>query len=153
MGVYSAKQITLKAVILFVDKKDSKLRMCIDYHALNKITIKNNYPLPCIYDLLDSLNGVKYFNWIDLKSKVLSNRNAYEDVEKMAMKIRYDLYKFLVMPFKLCNTPSTSTTLMNSIFHDKLNKFMIIYINDILVYFKTREEHVEQLEYVLNKLR
>jgi hypothetical protein len=71
--------------------------------------------------------------------------NADEDVEKMAMKTRYDLYKFLVMPFKLCNAPSTFKTLVNFIFHEKLNEFMIIYINDILVYSKTKEEHVEHL--------
>jgi hypothetical protein len=89
--------------ILFVDKKDGKLRMCIDYHALNKITIKNNYLMPCIDDLLDRLNGAKYFNQIDLKSRYYQIHIVDEDVEKMAMKTKYCSYEFLVMSFRLCN--------------------------------------------------
>jgi hypothetical protein len=89
--------------ILFVDKKDGKLRMCIDYLALNKISIKNNYFMPCIDDLLDQLNGVKYFNQIDLKSGYYLIHIMDEDVEKMEMKTKYGSYEFLAMSFRLCN--------------------------------------------------
>jgi hypothetical protein len=126
--------------------------MCIDYHALNKITIKNNYPQPYIDDLVDRLNGAKCFNRIDFKSKYYHICIADEDVEKMIMKTGYGSYKFLVMPFRLCNAPLTFTTLMNFLFHEKQNEFMIIYIDDKLVYSKTTEEHEEHLKYVLNKL-
>jgi len=135
--------------ILFLDKKDGKLHMCIDYHTLNKITIKNNYTLPQIHDLFDNLNGACYFSRINLKSNYCQIRVKKADVEKMVMKTRYSSYKFLVMSFELCNAPSTFTTLMNSIFHKKLDEFMIIYIDDILVYSKFAKEHATHLEFML----
>ncbi len=119
---------------MFVDKKDIKLRMCIDYCALNKITINNSYHLPCTNNMLDQFNGAKYFSQINLKLGYYQIRIINEDVEKTIMKTRYGFYKFLVMLFRLCNTPSTFTTLMNSIFHEKLDEFMIICIDDILAY-------------------
>jgi len=119
------------------------------YCALNNITIKNNHPLPRIDDLLDWLNGAKYFSQIDLKSRYYQIHIADENVEKMAMKTMYNLYEFLVIQFGLCNAPLTFTTFMNSI----LDEFMIIYINDILVYWNIIKEHVEHFGYVLNKFR
>jgi hypothetical protein len=116
-----------------VDKKDGKLHMCIDYRALNKIIIKNNYSLPRIENLFDHLNAVSYFHRIDLKLNYYQILMEEVDVEKMAMKTRYDFYEFLVLPFGLCNSSSPFTTLMNLIFHEKINEFVIIYINDILV--------------------
>ncbi len=137
-----------------MDKKDNKLRMCINYCALNKIIIKNNYHLPRIDDLLDQLNGAKYFIWIDLKSGYYHIYIMDEDVEKMAMMTKYGSYEFLVMPFGLCNAPSKFMTLMNFIFHEMLDEFVIIiYIDDILVYSKIAKEHAEHLEYVLSKFR
>jgi hypothetical protein len=136
-----------------VDKKDNKFKMCIDYHALNKITIKNNYPLPHIDDLLDQLNGAKYFNRTDLKSRYHLIHIIDDDVKKMALSTKYGSYKFLVTPFRLCNASSTFIALMNSTFHEKLNEFMIIYIDDILVYSKIVEEHVKHLKHVLSKLQ
>ena len=141
------------APVLFVDKKDGKLRMCIDYRALNKVTIKNNYPLPRIDDLFDRLAGAKYFSRIDLKSGYYQIRIADGDVEKTACRTRYGSYEFLVMPFGLCNAPSTFTTLMNTIFREEMDDFVIIYIDDILVFSKTAEEHARHLEVVLKKLR
>ncbi len=108
--------------------------MSIDYCALNKITIKNNYPLPHIDDLMDCFNGAKYFNQIDLKLGYYQICIVDEDVENTTMKTKYGSYEFLVMPFGLCNTPLMFTAFMNFIFHEKLNKFVIIYIDDILVY-------------------
>lgn len=100
-----------------------------------------------------SSNGAKYFNQIDLKSEYYQIHVVDEDVEKMAMKTKYGSYEFLAMSFRLCSALWTPyvTTVMNSIFNKKLNEFMIIYINDIFVYSKTVEEHVEHLKYVLNK--
>jgi len=121
-----------------VDKKDGKLRMCIDYRALNKVTIKNNYPLPRIDDLFDRLAGAKYFSRIDLKSGYYQIRIADADVEKTACRTRYGSYEFLVMPFGLCNAPSTFTTLMNTIFREEMDDFVIVYIDDILVFPRGR---------------
>jgi hypothetical protein len=136
-----------------MDKKDGKLCMCINYHALNKITIKNNYPLPRINNLFDRLNGASYFRCINLKLRYYEIHVQDADVEKMAMRTKYGFYEFLVMSFGLCNALSTFTTLMNLIFHEKLNEFIIIYMDDILVYSKSMEKHVSHLEFVLQKLR
>ncbi len=125
----SWKFLTLKAFIimtfygtpmLFVDKKDNKLHICIDYCALNKITIKNNYPLFQIENMFDHLNGACYFNWVNL--------------ELGYYQICIFFCEFMVMLFGLCNVLSTFTILVNLIFNDKLDEFIIIYIDDILVY-------------------
>jgi hypothetical protein len=105
--------------------------------------MKNNYPLSNIDNLLDQLNGAKYFSQIDLKLGYYQIRITDENVEKMVMRTRYCSYEFLVTPFRLCNILSMFTTLMNSNFHEKLDEFMIIYIDDILVYSKIVEEHAE----------
>jgi hypothetical protein len=102
-----------------VDKKDDKLRMCIDCHALNKIMIKNNYLMPHIDDMLDQFNGAKYFSKIDLKLGYYQICIIDEDVEKTTMRTRYGSCEFFMMSFGLCNASSTFTTLMNSIFHEK----------------------------------
>jgi hypothetical protein len=141
------------APVLFVEKKDGKLRMCVDYRALNKVTIKNNYPLPQIDDLFDRLAGAKYFSRIALKSGYYQICIAEDDTEKTAYRTRYGSYEFLVMPFGLCNAPSTFTTLMNTVFHEQMDEFVIVYIDDILVYSKTAEEHAQHLEVVLQKLK
>jgi hypothetical protein len=122
--------------MLFVDKKDEKLHMCIDYHTLNKITIKKKYPLFRFNDVFDYLNGASYFSYIDLKSNYYQIHVEDPVVEKITMRTRYGSYEFLVMMFRLCNAPSTFTILMNLIFHKKLNKFIFIYIDDISVYSK-----------------
>ena len=129
------------APVLFVDKKDGKLRLCVDYRVLNKVTVKNSYPLPRIDDLLDRLTGAKYFSRINLRSGYHQIRITQWDEEKSVCRIHYGSFKFLVMPFGLRNAPTTFTTLMNIIFHEYLDDFIIIYIDDILVYSKTAEEH------------
>jgi hypothetical protein len=127
--------------------------MCIDYKALNEVTIKNNYLLPWIDYISDRLAEAKYFNRIDLKSRYYQIRIANKDVKKTACRTRYGSYEFLVMPFGLCNTPSTFTTFMNTIFREEIDDFVIVYIDDILVYSKTAEEHARHLEVVLQKFK
>ena len=141
------------APVLFGEKKDGKLRLYVDYRALNKVTVKNSYPLPRIDDLFDRLAGAKYFSRIDLRSGYHQIRIAQGDEEKTACRTRYGSFEFLVMPFGLCNALATFTTLMNNIFHEYLDDFVIIYIDDILVYSKTAEEHADHLEEVFQKLR
>src|SRR3954447_9312222 len=133
------------APVLFVKKKDGTMRMCVDYRALNKITIKNKYPLPRIDELLDRLLGSRYFSKIDLRSGYHQVRIAAEDVHKAAFSTRYGHYEFLVMPFGLTNAPATFMNLMQSIFHQYLDD-SIIFLDDILVYSKTHADHVRHLE-------
>jgi transposase InsO family protein len=141
------------APALFVKKKDGSLHMCVDYRALNNITVKNKYPLPRIDDLLDRLAGCKYFTKLDLRSGYWQVRIKDEDIPKTAFQTRYGHYEFLVMPFGLCNAPATFQYLMNSIFKPILDRFVIVYLDDILIFSKTRQEHLADLEAVLKILQ
>ncbi|GBG68793.1 hypothetical protein CBR_g3333 [Chara braunii] len=127
--------------------------MCIDYSGLNVITVKNREPLPRIDDLLDRVQGCWYFSKIDLKSGYHQIAIRPEDQHKTAFQTRYGLYEFLVMPFGLCNAPGTFQHAMNRIFHDYLDKFVVVYLDDILIFSKTVEEHVAHLDKVLSLLR
>ncbi|GBG71101.1 hypothetical protein CBR_g8400 [Chara braunii] len=140
--------------VLFVPKKkEGTLRMCIDYRGLNAIAVKNREPLTRIDDLLDRVQGCWYFSKIDLKSRYHQIAIRPEDQHKTAFQTRYDLYGFVVMPFGLCNAPGTFQHAMNRIFHDYLDKFVIVYLDDILIFSKTVEEHVAHLDKVLDLLR
>jgi hypothetical protein len=141
------------APVLFVPKKDGTLKMCVDYRALNKVTVKNRYPLPRIDDLFDRLLGAKVFSSIDLRSGYYQIGIAQGDEEKTACRTRYGSYEFLVMPFGLANAPATFCTLMNDIFREWLDDFVVVYIDDILVYSNSMEEHVEHLRKVFQRLR
>ncbi|GBG82472.1 hypothetical protein CBR_g34848 [Chara braunii] len=139
--------------VLFVPKKkEGTLRMCIDYRGLNAITVKNKEPLPRIVDLLDRVQGCRYFSKIDLKSGYHQIAIRPDDQHKTAFQTKYGLYEFVVMPFGLCNAPGTFQHAMNQIFHDYLDKFVVVYLDDILIFSKTVEEHVAHLDKVLSLL-
>ncbi|GJT62251.1 reverse transcriptase domain-containing protein [Tanacetum coccineum] len=141
------------APVLFVKKKDGSLHMCIDYKELNKLTVKNRYPLPRIDDLCDHLQGSCYFSKIDLRSGYHQLRVHEDDIPKTAFQTRYGHFEFTVMPFGLTNGPAVFMDLMNRVCKLYLDKFVIVFIDDILIYSKTKEDHEVHLGLVLELLR
>jgi hypothetical protein len=137
------------APVLFVEKKDGTKRMCIDYRALNEVTVKNKYPLPRIGDLFDQLRGASVFSKIDLRSGYHQLRIRPSDVPKTAFITKYGLYEFMVMSFGLTNMLAYYMYLMNCVFMDYLDKFIVVFIDDILVYSQNEQEHEEHLSKVL----
>ena len=140
------------ALVLFVNKKDGSMRLCIDYRELNKVTIHNQYPLPRIDDLFDQLQGAKVFSKIDLRSGYHQLRLHDHDVSKTAFRTRYEHFEFLVMSFGLINATTAFMDLMNRIFRPYLDQFVIVFIDDILIYSGSGEEHAEHLRIVLQIL-
>ena len=130
------------ALILFVKKKDGTLRLCIDYRQLNKVTIKNKYPLPRIDDLFDQLGGASIFSKIDLRSGYHQVPVKGEDIHKTVFRTRYGHYEFMVVQFGLANAPATCMCLMNNVLNKYLDKFALVFIDDILIFSRTvLEEH------------
>jgi hypothetical protein len=138
---------------MFVAKKDGSLRMVVDYRPLNEVTVKNKYPLPRIDILFDQLSGAKVFPKIDLRLGYHQIKICEEDILKTAFSTRYGLYEYTVMSFGLTNAPAYFMYLMNTIFFEELDVFVVIFIDDILIFSKTEEEHAEHIRIVLQKLR
>ncbi|GJX01160.1 putative reverse transcriptase domain-containing protein [Tanacetum coccineum] len=141
------------APVLFVKKKDGSFRMCIDYRELNKLTVKNRYPLPRIDDLFDQLQGSSVYSKIDLRSGYHQLRVREEDIPKTAFRTRYGHYEFQVMPFGLTNAPAVFMDLMNRVCKPYLDKFVIVFIDDILIYSRNKGEHEEHLKLILELLK
>lgn len=141
------------APILFIRKKDESHRICIDDRELNKLTMKNSYPLPRIDDLFDQLQGASWFSNIDLRSGYHQVRVREEDEEKTAFQTHYGHYEFVVIPFGLTNAPTIFMDLVNRVCRPMLDRSVIVFIDDILVYSKTREQHEEHLRELFGILR
>ena len=141
------------ASVLLFEKKDGSLRMVVDYHALNEVMIKNKYPLLMINDLFDQLQGAKVFSKIGLRSGYNQLKIREQDIPKTIFTTRYGLYEYTVMSFGLTNAPAYFMSMMNKLFMEFLENFVVLFIDDILVYSKNEEEHKEHLRLVLEKLR
>jgi hypothetical protein len=143
----------LGAPVIFVPKKDGTQRMCVDYCSLSEVTIKNKYPLPRIDNLFDQLKGACVFSKIDLRSGYHQLKIRATDTPKTAFITRYGLYEYTVMSFGLTNAPAYFIYLMNKVFMEYLDKFVVVFIDDILIFSKNEEEHDEHLHFILQKLR
>jgi hypothetical protein len=139
--------------VLVVEKKDGTQRMCVEYRSLNEVTIKNKYPLPRTEDLFDQMKGAGVFSKIDLWSGYHQLRIRGSDIPKTAFRTRYGLYEYTMMSFGLTNAPAYFMYLMNKVFMEYLDKFVVVFIDDILIFSKMEEEHEKHLRLVLEKLR
>ncbi|GKA97366.1 putative reverse transcriptase domain-containing protein, partial [Tanacetum coccineum] len=152
-GFIRPNSLPCGAPVLFVKKKDGSFRMCIDYRELNKLTVKNRYPLPRIDDLFDQLQGSSVYSKIDLQSGYHPLRVREEDILKTAFRTHYGHYEFQVMPFGLTNAPVVFMNLMNRVCKPYLDKFVIVFIDDILIYSKNKEEYEEHLKLIFELLK
>ena len=141
------------ALVLFAKKKDKALQLCIDYRQLNRVTIKNRYPLPRIDDLFDQLRGVRVYSKIDLRTSYHQLRVRETDITKTAFRTRYGHFEFTVMPFGLTNAPAAFMDLMHRVFQPYLDQFVVVFVDDILIYSQSEWVHEYHLRIVLQLLR
>ena len=138
------------APILLVKKRDGSFRLCMDYCTLNKVTVKNRYPLPLMTELRERLNTATVFTKLDLKNGYHLVRMAEQDEEETVFRTRFGLYHWRVMPFGLCNAPATFRLMMDTIFHDLLDNGVIVYLNVILIYYENVDKHIPLVQAVLS---
>ena len=141
------------APVLFSKKNDKTLRLCIDYRQLNRVTIKNWYPLPKIDDLFDQLRGARVYSKIDLRTGYHQLRVRETDIPKTTFRTRYGHFKFTMMPFRLTNAPEAFMDLMHRVFQPYLDRFVVVFVDDILIYSQSKKEHEDHLRIVLQVLR
>ena len=148
-----SSESSAKYSILFAPKKNDKLRLCVDYRQLNNITIKNRYTLPLIFEFQNRIEEVKIFTLLDLKEIYHHIRMKKGEEWKTAFRIKYEHYEYTIMSFELTNASANLQSLMNDTFKEFLNEFVIIYLNDILIYSRNEEQHHKHVEKVLKKIQ
>ena len=151
-GFIKSSTSTWGAPVLFANKKDNTLRLCINYRQLNRVTVKNRYPLPRIDDLFNQLKRAKVYSKIDLRTGYHQLRVRETDISKTAFRRRYGHFEFTVMPFELTNAPAAFMDLMLRVFQPYLDQLVVVFVNDILIYSQSKEEHENHLWIVLQAL-